>query len=61
MEAGANKKDLGRLSPQMITLLGTRGDVRTFARGQLLIKEGDASEALYILVTMSSCKASKVP
>jgi CRP/FNR family cyclic AMP-dependent transcriptional regulator len=50
MAPGAKRKELDPLSPQMITLLGTRGDVRSFVRGALLIEEGDASDALYILV-----------
>ncbi len=51
MKADAIKDESDRLSPQLVVLLGTRGNVRAFARGQLLIEEGDASDALYILVT----------
>lgn len=50
MKADAIKDEADRLSPQLLALLGTRGNVRSFARGQLLIEEGDASDALYILV-----------
>jgi len=39
------------LSEQLLTDLSTRGDIRTFARGQLLIEEGDLSDSLYILVS----------
>jgi CRP/FNR family cyclic AMP-dependent transcriptional regulator len=40
-----------QLSDQLLAVLSTRGDVRTFARGELLIREGEQSDALYILVT----------
>ena len=50
MKAEAIKRESNRLSPQLLALLGTRGNVQSFARGQLLIEEGDASDALYILV-----------
>ena len=51
MKANVIKNESDRLSPQLLALLGTRGNVHSFKRGQLLIEEGDASDALYILVT----------
>jgi len=50
MKAEAIKSESGRLSPELLALLGTRGNVQSFTRGALLIEEGDASDALYILV-----------
>ncbi len=50
MKAEATKRESDRLSPELLALLGTRGNVQSFTRGQLLIEEGDASDALYILV-----------
>lgn len=41
----------GRLSPNLIRLLAERGDVRRVARGDILIQEGDLSDALYILLS----------
>jgi CRP/FNR family cyclic AMP-dependent transcriptional regulator len=39
-----------QLSEDLLANLSTRGDLRTFARGQMLITEGEMSDALYILV-----------
>jgi hypothetical protein len=46
MKTDATKDDSNRLSPELLALLGTRGNVQSFKRGQLLIEEGDASDAL---------------
>ena len=40
----------GRISPNLIRLLGERGDVRRVARGDILIHEGDLSDGLFILL-----------
>jgi CRP/FNR family cyclic AMP-dependent transcriptional regulator len=39
-----------QLSDELLSQLVARGDLRTFARGDLLIREGDQSDSLYILV-----------
>lgn len=39
-----------QLSDQLLSRLSARGDLRTFARGEVLIHEGEQSDALYILV-----------
>ena len=39
-----------QLSQGMLSSLAARGDVRTFARGAMLITEGEMSDALYILI-----------
>lgn len=39
-----------QLSEDLLQNLSVRGDLRTFARGQMLITEGEMSDALYILV-----------
>lgn len=38
------------LSPDVIQMLAERGDVRTLARGGLLVREGDVSESVFILL-----------
>lgn len=40
----------GRLSPELVTMLAERGDVRRLDRGELLIREGEQSESLFILL-----------
>lgn len=39
-----------RLSPDLIGLLAERGDVRQVSRGEILIRESDVSESLFILL-----------
>lgn len=39
-----------QLSEDLISELALRGDLQTFARGELLIREGERSDSLYILV-----------
>jgi CRP/FNR family cyclic AMP-dependent transcriptional regulator len=39
-----------QLSEDLVTQLSLRGDLRTFARGEVLIHEGDRSDSLFILV-----------
>lgn len=41
----------GRLSTELIDLLAERGDVRKVVRGEILIREGDLSDSLFILLT----------
>lgn len=40
----------GRLSPELVSLLAERGDVRRLERGEILIHEGELSESLFILL-----------
>jgi CRP/FNR family cyclic AMP-dependent transcriptional regulator len=40
-----------RLSADLVALLAERGDVRRVARGELLIREGEFSESLFILLS----------
>jgi CRP/FNR family cyclic AMP-dependent transcriptional regulator len=40
-----------QLSDDLLEDLSTRGDIRTFARGHLLIEEGERSDSLYILIS----------
>lgn len=40
----------GQLSGDLIRLLGERGDVRRLSPGEMVIKEGDASSSLFILL-----------
>ena len=39
-----------QLSQELLDRLSLRGDLRTFARGEVLIREGEVSDSLYILV-----------
>lgn len=39
------------LSGELLAQLATRGDTRHFARNEVLINEGDVSDALYLLVS----------
>jgi CRP/FNR family cyclic AMP-dependent transcriptional regulator len=39
------------LSEDLLSILSMRGDIRTFARGKLIIEEGEQSDSLYILVS----------
>ena len=43
--------DDGLLSDHLLARLSERGDVRTYPRGTVLIQEGDASDALFILLS----------
>ena len=43
--------DTSLLSDHLLTRLSVRGDVHTYARGEVLITEGDASDALFILLS----------
>lgn len=40
----------GRLSPELVSLLTERGDVRRLERGEILIREGELLESLFILL-----------
>lgn len=40
-----------QLSAELVASLSRRGDLREFPRGELIIHEGDQSDALYILVS----------
>ncbi len=44
-------EDHSHLSDALMRSLAERGDLRTFARGDVLITEGELSDALYILVS----------
>jgi CRP/FNR family cyclic AMP-dependent transcriptional regulator len=39
-----------KISPELLARLSDRGGQRTYARGELLIREGDASSEVYILL-----------
>ena len=39
-----------KISPELLAKLSDRGGQRTYARGELLIREGDASTEMYILL-----------
>lgn len=39
-----------QLSEDLLKQLSLRGDLRTFSRGDVLIREGEASDSLYVLV-----------
>lgn len=39
-----------KISPELLAKLSDRGGQRTFARGELLIREGEASTDVYILL-----------
>jgi len=43
--------DVGILSGKLLADLAGHGSLRRFARGEVLISEGDVSDALYVLVT----------
>jgi CRP/FNR family transcriptional regulator, cyclic AMP receptor protein len=43
--------DSGLLSDHLLTRLSARGDVRTYGRGDVLITEGEASDALFVLLS----------
>jgi CRP/FNR family transcriptional regulator, cyclic AMP receptor protein len=40
-----------QLSKELLSELSLRGQLRTYGRGELLIREGEQSDSLYILVT----------
>jgi len=42
--------DGSKISPELLAKLSDRGGQRTYARGELLIREGDASTEVYILL-----------
>lgn len=44
-------KETSALSGELLSQLALRGDVRTYARNEVLILEGDVSDALFILVS----------
>lgn len=44
-------EDTSLLSDHLLTRLSARGDVRTYARGAVLITEGEQSDALFILLS----------
>jgi len=39
-----------KISPELLAKLSDRGGLRTFAKGELLIREGEASTDVYILL-----------
>ena len=43
--------DTSLLSDHLLTRLSVRGDVHTYARGEVLINEGEASDAMFILLS----------
>lgn len=45
------EEKVGALSGELLAQLALRGDARAFARNQLVIAEGEVSDALYILVS----------
>jgi CRP/FNR family cyclic AMP-dependent transcriptional regulator len=42
--------DGSKISPELLAKLSDRGGQRTYARGELLIREGEASTEVYILL-----------
>jgi CRP/FNR family cyclic AMP-dependent transcriptional regulator len=42
--------DVAKISPELLAMLSDRGGQRTFARGELLIREGEDSTDVYILL-----------
>jgi CRP/FNR family cyclic AMP-dependent transcriptional regulator len=44
-------EDTNLLSDHLLSRLSARGDVRTYARGEVLIHEGEVSDALYVLLS----------
>ena len=42
--------DASKISPELLAKLSDRGGQRTFARGELLIREGEASTEVFILL-----------
>ena len=42
--------DGSKISPELLARLSDRGGLRTYARGELLIREGEASTEVYILL-----------
>jgi CRP/FNR family cyclic AMP-dependent transcriptional regulator len=42
--------DLSKISPELLAKLSDRGGQRTYARGELLIREGEASTDVFILL-----------
>ena len=42
--------DGSKISPELLARLSDRGGQRTYARGELLIREGEASTEVYILL-----------
>jgi len=53
IKAGRADRHVGdgaKISPELLARLSDRGGQRTFARGELLIREGEASTDVYILL-----------
>ena len=42
--------DGSKISPELLAKLSDRGGLRTYARGELLMREGEASTEVYILL-----------
>lgn len=45
-----HESDGSKISPELLARLSDRGGLRNFARGELLIREGEASDDVYILL-----------
>jgi len=41
---------MSKISPELLAMLSDRGGQRTYAQGELLIREGEASSDMYILL-----------
>src|SRR6188768_3842570 len=44
------ESEQSRLSENLLSTLSTRGDLRTYGRGERLITEGETSDSIFILV-----------